>query len=212
MTLGKGCAAVQDFAKGEMPVRMKSSFFCVVLLLTAAAASASPSAGQRGAVQPLLLDLPTLAGAVPFTLQADVLIGDKAVVRETIEVERPQSGAAIRLMENNRVALAGLRKLEELHPGKLRISVSRNGQRIVDSGFAEADERSAQLVDASVAVIGVSRHADVSMTIKPRLRTQVSGECEDLCGDDYLFCLEWCDQRSGCQYCWEQYVSCLSSC
>ena len=115
-------------------------------------------------------------------------------------------------MEHNGVALAGLRKLEELHPGELRISVSLDGRTIADSGFAEADERSAQLVDASVAVVGVSRQVDVSMTIKPKLHAQANNECEDLCGDDYLFCLEWCDQRSGCQYCWEQYVSCLSSC
>jgi len=170
-----------------------------------------------GEVAPLLVTLPRIDGTPE--LLAEVVLGEKTLVRQTIELEgNVPEQSVVRLLGSHGTELGKLRRIAAVRADELLVRVLA-GERVVTGGrFADFDAASPGLV-GNANVVGATRVIEVSLGVKRNSASigtngyQPDPECDAQCMAEYDFCMQYiCDQRGSCQSCIDQYHNCSVAC
>lgn len=179
-------------------------------------------AARAGEVAPLLIAVPKLSGG--SELIAEVVLGERTLVRETIAVEGDvPERSAVRLVGTQATELEKLRKIAALRGNELAVRISA-GDRVVAQGlFRDLDAASGKLVEVA-NIVGATRVIDVELGLKRNSNVATNGmepnqECEAQCLNEYQFCSEWTctycpiEEETGSQSaCEQQYNGCVANC
>ncbi|HKO56684.1 MAG TPA: hypothetical protein VJ276_12470 [Thermoanaerobaculia bacterium] len=169
------------------------------------------AAKQREAA-PLLYALPTLRTNDISILELRVLQGKVQLIRERVMLpaEVPD-GAAVDVLFTHPDELRRLRAIETETPGKLRFIALIDGRVVTDEPFASIEAQGRTL--SLDAAIGEVQEIESRPTPKPRVRsTDKDPACVEHCDWALSSCLEWCDPRGDCSFCYTQYDDCASPC
>lgn len=171
---------------------------------------------RAGDTAPLMVAVPKLT-ATP-ELVAEIILGEKTLVRETIQLEgNVPEHSAVRLMGSQAADLTKVRRIAAARGDELLVRISAGETVVTEDLFRDLDAAASKLV-GNANVVGTTRAIEVLLGVKRTTSVAANGyqpdpACESQCNDDYLFCSEFiCDQRGSCQFCYEQYLNCTGSC
>lgn len=173
-------------------------------------------AERAGDVAPLLVQVPNLGGA--DKLVAELVIGERPLVRETIQIAGSVRGqSAVRLMASHGAELANVRKIAETRGDELTVRISA-GERVLVTGLFRDLDAAGKVLVGNANVVGAMSAIDVYLGQRTKAAVKTNGmepdpECESYCNQEYQNCMEWrCDQRGSCEFCWDEYENCVWNC
>jgi hypothetical protein len=208
---------------------LRLALFLVVTLTTVTGFAEAPTpAFQRDFLQaegvqsaPLLYQLPPLGTSdASSLLEIELVGGSGTAVRQTIELPAylPQ-GASVAVLGDHPAELERLRELNTSTPGSIAVRVWLGGKLLDARSLDEVEEATRRSASRDLPVVGITRKIDVPVDGGLRRITAQAYEdgrdplCVQQCDDERYFCYtEICDPRGSCEFCEDNYDSCVLSC
>ena len=174
-------------------------------------------AERAGEGKPMLIAVPKLTGTKEIVVE--VLLGEKTLVRETIELGgEVQERSAVRLLGSQHADLEKLRKIAAVRGDELLVRITAGEREVTRGLFRDLDAAGEKLVGIAPAV-GATKVVDVEMVLRRDSGNIATNgyvpdpACESQCYADYDFCMiNICDPRGSCSMCEQWLDDCLYSC
>ncbi len=166
---------------------------------------------QREAA-PLLYLIPSLGTKEAVDLEIRVLQGKRELVSEVVKLPaNVPNGASVDLLFTHPDQLKRLRAIEAERPGSLRFISRVQGRVLLDAAFADVVAAGTDLSMESA----IGQPSQVTVRQSPKILTKTDYKepyCADHCEVTLNSCLDWCDPRGDCSFCYTQYNDCWSQC
>ncbi|HKO56685.1 MAG TPA: hypothetical protein VJ276_12475 [Thermoanaerobaculia bacterium] len=166
---------------------------------------------QREAA-PLLYLIPSLGTKEAADLELRILQGRRELVSEVVKLPAAvPNGASVDLLYTHPDQLKRLRAIEAEKPGSLRFISRVHGRVLTDAAFADIEAAGTELSTESA----IGQAWQIVVRPSPKIFTKTDYKepyCADHCDVALNSCLEWCDPRGDCSFCYTQYNDCWSQC